>query len=52
MEAESWLKIIVSQGFAVAVAGYLLCKLDSTMRELRDGIRELIQLHRDRERIA
>lgn len=39
---EEWVKITMAQGFAVAVAGYLLIRVERVLMELRDAVRELV----------
>lgn len=39
---EEFTKLISTVGFPIAVTAFLLWRLDTTMRELRDAVRDLI----------
>jgi len=39
-------QLVGTVGFPIAVCCYVLFRLEKTMGELRDGIRELIVIHR------
>jgi len=45
---EEWWKSLISQGFAVLVAGYLLFRMERTLAELRDGMKSLEGFLRER----
>lgn len=50
MSAEQIVQIFRDLGFPVAVAAYVLIRLDRTLLQVRDELRELRRLSGDRRR--
>ena len=46
MNSDDWWKMISTVGFPIVVASYLLIRVEKVLGDVRDGIRELILIHR------